>query len=342
MTTGYVYDEIFLEHFLPGHPESPERLRAILEQLQAADLLGRLTLVPARPATVDELSTCHILRHIEAVEAISRSGGGHLDADTYTTSASFAAAAKAAGGLIDLTLAVLDGRLNNGFALIRPPGHHATPERAMGFCLFNNVALAARAAQSTDSVERVAIIDFDVHHGNGTQDIFEADPGVLFVSSHQYPHYPMTGSAGDIGRGEAQGTKINLPLGPGVGDDGFRRLYSDLVFPLVRCFQPQLILVSAGFDAHWDDPLAQLGLSLTGYGWLAQALVELAAELCGGGLVFTLEGGYNLRVLAPGVANVFRALLDQTEVDDPLGGSPWPEPDVTALLEALQELHHLS
>lgn len=341
MATGYVFDEIFTKHDFPGHPENAKRLFVVMDYLGKKNILPQLTLIPARPATRAELMRCHHPRHIERVEEISRQGGGLLDADTYTNSFSYEAAIHAAGGVIDLTHAVLDGILSNGFALVRPPGHHATPVQAMGFCLFNTVAMAAQAARFDRGVERVAIVDFDVHHGNGTQDILIADPRVIFVSSHQYPFYPGTGALDEIGPGEAKGTTVNIPLHQGVGDEGFKRLYSEVVFPILRRFQPQLILVSAGFDAHWDDPLANVGLSLTGYRWLAQSLIDLAAELCQRRIVFTLEGGYNLEVLACGVGNTFRALLNDPTCDDPFGSSPWAEPDVSQLLVALKKIHDI-
>lgn len=341
MPTGYVFDEICTKHNLAGHPENARRLTAVMDYLANANLLPALTPAPCRPASREELLRCHHPRYIQLVEETSRGGGGMLDPDTYTNEFSYEAAIKSVGGLIDLTAAVLEGKLDNGFALVRPPGHHATYSRAMGFCLFANVALAARAARFDYGLERVAIIDFDVHHGNGTQAILDEDPSILFVSSHQYPYYPGTGALGEIGRGEARGTKVNLPLKPYVGDAGFSQLYGEVVFPLLRRFQPELILVSAGFDAHWDDPLASLGLSLTGYHWLTRRLVDLAGELCAGRIVFTLEGGYNLQVLAPGVGNVFRVLLGQAELDDPLGLSPWPEPDVVGLLAELKRSHNL-
>jgi acetoin utilization deacetylase AcuC-like enzyme len=339
MATGYVFDEIFTRHNLVGHPENAQRLFAIKDYLANNQILPQLTLVPVRPASREELRRCHHPRHIDLVEETSRGGGGMLDPDTYSNEFSYDAALAAAGGLIELVSAVLSGQLDNGFALLRPPGHHATYSRAMGFCLFGNVAVAARTARFDRDLPRVAIVDFDVHHGNGTQAILEEDSSVLFVSSHQYPYYPGTGAINEIGRGEGKGATVNLPLSPFVGDEGFQQLYGQVVFPVLRRFQPELILVSAGFDAHWDDPLANLGLSLTGYYWLAKSLVDLATELCQGRIVFTLEGGYNLNVLAPGVGNVFRALLGDAQPDDPLGPSPWPEPDVSELLAELRRLH---
>ncbi len=341
MATGYVFDDIFTKHDLPGHPESAHRLFAVMDYLGKNDLLARLTPIPSRPATREELMRCHHPRHIERVEEISRRGGGMLDADTYTNPFSYEAAVRAAGGLVDLAAAVLNGALDNGFALVRPPGHHATPIRAMGFCLFSTIAIAARAARFEQGLERVAIVDFDVHHGNGTQDVLIEDPTALFVSSHEYPYYPGTGAIDEIGQGQARGTTVNIPLSMGVGDVGYKRLYSELVFPILCRFQPEFILVSAGFDAHWDDPLANIGLSLTGYHWLCQSLIELAAELCQGRIVFTLEGGYNLDVLALGVGNVFRALLGDMDIDDSIGPSPWPEPDVSALLAKLKTMHNV-
>lgn len=341
MPTGYVYDEIYTRHTQAGHPENASRLSAIMSYLSERGLLARLEHIPARPARREELLRCHHPRYLELVEQTSRNGGGMLDPDTYTNEHSWPAALMAAGGAVELTAAVLQGRLDNGFALVRPPGHHATATRAMGFCLLANVAVAARAARLDHGLERVAIVDFDVHHGNGTQAILNEDPTVMFVSSHQYPFYPGSGDVYETGVGPARGTKVNLPLPPHVGDEGYRRLYGDVVFPLLRRFQPQMILVSAGFDAHWDDPLAMMGLSLSGYAWLARQLVALAREICAGRIVFVLEGGYNLQVLAPGVGNVFRALLGTDEVDDPLGDAPWPESDVSGLLRELQRVHQL-
>jgi acetoin utilization deacetylase AcuC-like enzyme len=238
-------------------------------------------------------------------------------------------------------LAVIDGRVNNAFALVRPPGHHAMPGHGMGFCLFGNVAVAAQAARQDRGLERVLIVDFDVHHGNGTQAMFEEDPAVCFISTHQYPYYPGTGAAREVGRGAGQGTVVNIPLSPGAGDRVFQQVYQQVVIPVARRFAPDLVLVSAGFDAHWDDPLAGLGLSLGGYAWITRTLVELAAELCGGRIVFTLEGGYHLEVLSHAVLNSFHALLGEAVVEDPLGPSHGSEPDVAEYIVALRRLHGL-
>jgi acetoin utilization deacetylase AcuC-like enzyme len=341
MVTGYVYDEIFAKHDMPTHPENARRLTAIMDYLTGHDLLSRLQLVPSRAASADELMRCHFPNYIELVEETCRYGGGMLDADTYTTPYSYDAARFAAGGLIDLTRAVVKGDLDNGFALVRPPGHHAIPARAMGFCLFSTVAIAARAARQDMGLQRIAVVDFDVHHGNGTQAIVNEDPDILFISSHQYPFYPGTGAADEMGLGPAKGTIANLPLPVMVGDEGLRRLYGEFVFPVMRRFQPELILVSAGFDAHWDDPLANIGLTLEGYARLCRDLISLAEELCQGRIVFSLEGGYNLDVLAPGVGNLFRALLGVTDTDDPIGISPWQEPDISKLLSELKRIHRI-
>jgi acetoin utilization deacetylase AcuC-like enzyme len=341
MTTGYVYDEVFLKHNLPGHPENRARLERTLALLETSGMLARLTHIPARPATREELTRVHRPTYVDQVQTISEQGGGYLDPDTYTNLHSYQAALLAAGGLIEATLAVIDGRVDNAFALVRPPGHHAMPGRGMGFCLFGNVAIAARAARLDRGLDRVLIVDFDVHHGNGTQTMVEDDPAVCFISTHQYPYYPGTGAADETGRGPGEGTVVNMPLSPGAGDQDFRQLYQQVVIPVARRFAPDLVLVSAGFDAHWDDPLAGLGLSLGGYAWITRTLVSLAEELCGGRIVFTLEGGYHLDVLSYGILNTFHALLGDETVEDPLGPSRRPEPNVTDYIASLRQLHGL-
>ena len=341
MATGYVYDPIYLEHDLPGHPEHAGRLRHILQVLQNEEMLAKLVLLAPRPATIEELERVHVPQLIEQVRRVAEAGGGHLDADTYVSPRSFEAAVIAAGGVVRAAEAVLSGEISNGFALVRPPGHHATPVRSMGFCLFNNIAVAARAALAQDGVERVLIVDFDVHHGNGTEDIFDTDANVLYISTHQFPYYPGTGNWVEVGHGAGEGTVLDVPLPPGVGDAGYAQVFAELVWRAAERYQPDLILVSAGFDAHWNDPLAQMDLSLAGYAHLMRDLVELAAHLCGGRIVFTLEGGYQLNVLAYGVLNAFSAMLGESDIADPIGPSPSPSRPVNGLIARLRELHEL-
>ncbi len=342
MATGYVYHPVYLEHHQPGHPENARRLERIMAALRDAGVLERLTPVEARPATEEELARVHTPGYIAQVRRVAERGGGHLDADTYMNARSYDAAVMAAGGLLALVEAVVGGQVRNGFALVRPPGHHALPDRGMGFCLFNNVAVAARHAQTLPGVRRVFIADIDVHHGNGTQAVFEADPTVFYFSTHEYPYYPGTGHWSEAGVGEGEGSVLNVPLPAGVGDLGFGRVYEELVWPLARRFRPDLILVSAGYDSHWQDPLAMMQLSLTGYARIARELVAMAEELCGGRIVFTLEGGYHLDVLAHGVLNAFYALLGEETISDPFG-PPFPasEPDIGPLLARLKERHQV-
>ncbi len=342
MATGYVYHPVYLEHNQPGHPENARRLERIMAILRETGVLERLTPIEARPATEEELARVHTPGYIAQVRRVAEGGGGHLDADTYMNARSYDAAVMAAGGLLALLEAGVEGRVCNGFALVRPPGHHALPDRGMGFCLFNNVAVAARHAQTLPGIRRVFIADIDVHHGNGTQAVFEADPTVFYFSTHEYPYYPGTGHWSEAGVGEGEGSVLNVPLPAGVGDEGYLRVYEELVWPLARRFRPDLILVSAGYDSHWQDPLAMMQLSLTGYARIARELVAMAGELCGGRIVFTLEGGYHLDVLAHGVLNAFYALLGEETVSDPFG-PPFPasEPDIGPLLACLKERHQV-
>ena len=342
-TTAYCYDAAEREHDLPGHPENRHRLQRTLALLTQTGCLRQVQAVPCTPLRDERLLRVHSPQHVAHVEALARQGGGYLDPDTYVRPASALAARLAAGGLTNLTLAVLDGQAGNGFALLRPPGHHATAAEAMGFCLYNNVALAAAACQAERGLTRILIVDFDVHHGNGTQDIFYHDAGVLFFSTHQYPYYPGTGSISETGAGPGVGATANVPLPPGVGDQGYAAIYERILWPLARRFQPQLILASAGYDAHWDDPLAGMTLSLTGYAHLVSELLDMAAELCAGKIVFALEGGYNLDVLAHGVNNTLWLLQDrQAVILDPFGPARRPERDISALLQRVAALHGLA
>jgi acetoin utilization deacetylase AcuC-like enzyme len=311
--------------------------------LEEYKMLPRLTPIVTVPVTAERLERCHEPRYVEQVRQVAQRGGGHLDMDTYVRPASYDAALMAAGGLVEATRAVLDGEVDNAFGLVRPPGHHALRTRGMGFCLFNNVAIAARYALAERGLERVLIVDFDVHHGNGTQDEFEDDPAVMYVSTHQFPYYPGTGHWNEIGHGRGAGSIVNVPLGGGVGDEGFARIFQEVIGPAAWRFQPQLILVSAGYDAHWDDPLAYMQLSIGGYTAIARSLKELAGELCDGHLVFTLEGGYHLEALAYSVLNTFGVLLDgdDWQLVDPLGPSPSREQPIDDVIARSRQAHGL-
>jgi acetoin utilization deacetylase AcuC-like enzyme len=342
LTTAYTYDPLFLEHHLPGHPENRTRLERIMRTLEDGGLLPRLVHVAAQPADMTLLTRVHTAAYVRELEALANRGGGQLDADTYVGPRSFAAARLAAGAAAELVRAVLTGRARNGVALVRPPGHHALAGRGKGFCLLNNVAVAAQTALDECGLQRVLIVDWDVHHGDGTEEIFYASPQALFFSTHQYPYYPGTGHWRQIGAGAGRGYTVNAPLASGVGDAGFAQVYAEILTPLAERFRPELILVSAGYDAHWDDPLAGLQLSLAGYWHLAQTVVALADRLCAGRLVVTLEGGYNLTVLTHGVADLCRALLgDAQRGPDPLGPCGWPERPLGDALHAIKQMHGL-
>jgi acetoin utilization deacetylase AcuC-like enzyme len=342
VSTAYVYDSIYLDHDLPSHPENAQRLQRILDVLEKEGVLERLVRLSPRLATHEELLRVHTSDYVARVQRLARKGGGNLDPDTYVTPRSYEAALMAAGGLIRAVDAVLDGEVDNAFALVRPPGHHARAERGMGFCIFNNVALAARSALASGRVARVFIFDFDVHHGNGTDEAFANVPEVFYASTHQYPYYPGTGDWCETGRGAGKGTALNVPLSPGVGDAGYAQILQDLVWPLMERFEPELILVSAGYDAHWNDPLAQMNLSLSGYAWMVRELMDMARQFCDGRLVFTLEGGYHLDVLACGALDTFYALLGEDVIEDPLGPSPYPERTVDDLILQIRVLHGLN
>lgn len=338
MTTAFFTEAALDGHTWHGHVEHAGRLQAVRQLYEESGVLADLQAVTATPATPEQLARVHHQPYLDVLEKTSHlKHPAQLDADTYILPASFALAKLAAGGVIRVVEAVLTGQAQNGIAAVRPPGHHATPERGMGFCLLNNIAIAARHAYTTYDLQRVAIVDFDVHHGNGTQDAFYVDPKVLFISSHQSPLYPGTGMLEEAGAG----TIINAPLPAGTGDQGFRTLYEEALFPALKRYQPQLILVSAGFDAHWDDPLASLQLSLSGFNFLTRRLIETAGELCNGRIVFVMEGGYNLTVLSHGWLNIAYALLGRDEMRDPLGMSKVDRPLSTPLLQRIRELHGL-
>jgi len=318
-TVGLVYHPKYLEHETGSHPETADRLRRAMSLIEASGLKDRLTVITPRAATHDELARVHTMDHIKGIQALAARGGGRVDSDTVVSPASYDAAVLAAGGVITAAVEVWQARSKHAFALVRPPGHHATPSRAMGFCLFNNVAVAAHYLLANGLCQRVAIADFDVHHGNGTQDAFFADGRVLYFSSHQMPLYPGSGHVREDGSGKGKGLIANAPLPPGCGDDEYLMVYRELFAPLARRFKPDFILVSAGYDAHWSDPIASEQMTVSGYAQLARMLRDLSDELCHGRLVFALEGGYSLKALAASIKATLEVLLGDEKIEDPLG-----------------------
>jgi acetoin utilization deacetylase AcuC-like enzyme len=310
-----------------GHPESPARLGAIISDLDRAPIAGVTLEASARFATDGEIEAVHPVEHREALAALA-GRRARLDPDTATSPGSWDAARLAAGAAVDAVLAVLNGRARNAFALVRPPGHHALPDRAMGFCLLNNAAIAAEAARRAGA-GRVLIVDWDVHHGNGTQDIFAAREDVLYMSVHQYPFYPGTGAARDVGVGAGRGATVNCPLPGGQGDADYGVVFHDLFLPAARAFRPDVVIVSAGFDAHARDPLAGMRVSERGFAAMASLLAELADETCGGKLALMLEGGYDLPALAASVRATVEVMTGRRE-DFPAGPG-------TATLDAIDE-----
>ncbi len=338
MTTSLIYDPIFLEHLTPPkHPERPQRLEMAIKVLEALDWLQRdgLVQIPPREATEDELAAVHDRAYIrqikEVAEEVAREAqqGGRktrfFATDTYISAQSYAAAIK---------------------CLVRPPGHHALPDEAMGFCLFNNVAVAAQYALDRHGLERVMIIDYDVHHGNGTQDIFYTDPRVLYFSVHQAPFYPGTGHSDERGEGAGLGTTINVPLPATVGYEVYEPVFRQVMAHAADRFDPQLILVSAGFDAHWNDPLGQMNLSTAGFAQLTKIIIDLAQTLCNGRLVMVQEGGYNLDVMGSAVATCINLLLGDDAAVDSLGAGPDAEKEfhlnAEVLVAELRRIHKLT
>ncbi len=320
MSLILIASERFAEHQTPpGHPESPERAR-VLDGVANEWRRLRGEVVAPRAATEEQLARVHDPAYLRRVAATAGRAFA-FDPDTYTSPESSEVALLAAGAAIDAVERVMGGEHQRAFALVRPPGHHAERDRAMGFCIYNNVAVAAAHARA-EGAGRVAIVDYDVHHGNGTQHIFETDPSVLYVSTHQYPYYPGTGAADEIGRGEGTGFTVNLPLEVGAVDQDYRCVFAEVVLPILRQFKPDLILVSAGFDAHERDPLAGMRLTTDAFAAMTMDLRGAAEECCGGRIAAVLEGGYDLQALSDSLQAVV-GVLAASQVDP----KPWQTPD---------------
>jgi len=309
--TGLVTHARCLDHYPgPGHPERPERLAAVLTRLERSGLASELAQLRAPPAPPARLAAVHRREYLRGLEQACQGGRALLDGgDTYVCDASFEAAVLAAGGLLAAVERVLDGRWHNAFVAVRPPGHHAEEAQALGFCLVNHVAVAARFLRDAGHLERVAILDWDVHHGNGTQHLFERDASVFYASLHQYPHYPGTGAASERGLGPGEGTTLNCPLSAGTGDSEWLAALERQVLPALEDFRPQFVLVSAGFDAHAQDPLSGTRLSEDGYRRMTRAVADLARRTAGGRVVTLLEGGYHLDALGRSVEAHVEELL---------------------------------
>ena len=344
MATAYASHSSFTEHDFPRHPEHAGRIKAVWEQLSRQRLLDQVEQLAPTPASDEQILAVHSQSQLDRLVAVAQGDRiTRLDHDTYALPVSLDVACLAAGAVVGAVDSVLNGDADNALAIVRPPGHHATVEQQMGFCLLNNIAIAARHAQAQHNCGRVMIIDFDVHHGNGTQDIFYTDPTVMFVSIHQSPFYPGTGALAETGAGDGAGFTLNLPVAGGHGDESYERLFAEVVWPAAERFAPDLLLISAGFDAHWVDPLANMQLSLTGYDFLARECLRMADTLCDGKIVFVMEGGYDLGALAHGWCNITRALLGSDELSDPYDAPPRAATggDIARVIADAQRIHSL-
>ncbi|HUO05394.1 MAG TPA: histone deacetylase [Candidatus Binataceae bacterium] len=316
LKTAVIADRRYLKHFAGrAHPERPERIEAMIEMAEEIHRPNLKFLAP-REATIDEIARCHRRDYIDVVKRSAEYDRVDFDPDTHSCRESYQTARLAAGGVLTAAEAVMDGAAENAFALIRPPGHHAMPDRAMGFCFFNNIAIAAQWLIDVRGLKRVMIVDWDVHHGNGTQEMFYELPEVLYVSTHQFPHYPGTGSLHEIGYGAGMGFTVNLPMAAEWSDAEYMRVFDRMIMPIGREFKPEIVLVSAGFDCHFRDPLASMRVTEAGFGAMARRVKRLAAECCGGKMVAALEGGYDIEALAESG----RVVLEEfgREADEPI------------------------
>jgi acetoin utilization deacetylase AcuC-like enzyme len=337
----YFYPERHELHFEANNPERPARIEAIVQSLDMNGFWDPYPKLSPFEPNQSLLESIHSPSLLAGLPEVSRLNGA-LDSDTYTTPYSWELALKAAGGAVAVAAQVFKRESNAGFALCRPPGHHATPNQAMGFCLLNNVAIAAQCIVSEHGAKKVAIIDLDVHHGNGTQDIFYERDDVLFISIHQIPLYPGTGQANEIGKGQGEGATINLPLAPYAGDSARQACLEEVILPALGRYQPEMVLVSAGFDAHWKDPLAHQLATASGYGQMVAGLQAWANQHCEGRIVLILEGGYDLSGIAASASACVAALLGK-EFEDPVGKSKVEEEnDWQQAINEIKRIHGFS
>jgi len=329
--TGIVIDPRYLDHDTGrGHPERRERIAVLLDLLDSHP--PGLRSLPPRLATPDELALVHDGAYVEDVAATQHLPRYAFDADTPACPKSYETARLAAGGFLALLDAIMTGQVGNGFAFVRPPGHHAERNRAMGFCLFNNVAVGAEYLRRVHKLSRVLIVDWDLHHGNGTQHIFERDPGVLYVSTHQYPYYPGTGNFDEVGRGDGEGYTVNLPFPAGFGDAEFAEAFTTVVEPIAHQFAPEFVLISAGFDAHARDPLGGLEVTEAGFDRMARSLLRIAQQHAGGRCAAILEGGYDLTA----IRNSSAVVLDELRAGTAAAVEPAPASRAAPLLERVR------
>lgn len=328
-----IYSEQYLEHTQDSHPENKNRLRRTMSLLTKKNVFDNVALIEPEPAENEDVLRVHTSQHMNLIKELSFKGGGMLGPDTYITERSFDIAMLSAGGLIT---ALKQDEYKYAFALVRPPGHHATSDEAMGFCIFNNIAICARYAVEKLGKKRIFILDFDVHHGNGTQDIFYNDPSVLFTSLHQYPLYPGTGRIDEIGSEEGEGYTINIPLPPKITDNYYLKVLDEIVFPVLEEFDPELILVSSGYDSHYDDPLGDMCLSSRAYYNISKRLKRLGIKT-----IFTLEGGYNLDALSNSIYATMSPIFDLEEdfFDNPLEDDERLADYITNRIGSVKEIH---
>jgi len=315
--TGIVRDERYNEHITDDyHPENPHRLRSIYTMLQQKDMEGHYMEISARPATREELEMVHLPSYIDLIASTAGQPARRLDPDTVASPKSYEVACLAAGGVLEAIETVLLGKADNAFALVRPPGHHAERNRAMGFCIFNNIAIGAQYVVKVHGMERILIVDWDVHHGNGTQNTFYEDPKVLYFSTHRYGFfYPGTGAPAEVGAGRGEGFTVNVPMSPGSGDAEYGNVFVHILRPIALSYKPQLVLVSAGFDTYFRDPLGGMRMTEGGYARLTNIIMDIAQTTCDGKIIIALEGGYDLDGLAASTKAVLNELRGNSTSD---------------------------